>query len=412
VKFSELTFHDELSSWLQARFGLEGPAKLAESGFGLERLSKTFQPIIDQLTEIKVITIAGTNGKGECAYRIEQSLLAKNKNIALWTSPHLLSVCERMRFNGKDIDHSRCLELFRALEPLGQSLSYYEFLFLVFLYECKSQLPDVLILEVGLGGRLDAVNLLDAELSLVCSIGLDHQAILGDSLEKILYEKLGVTRSDKLCLTALDTQELRVLAKAWCKQRQVPIWDAFSKQQLSLNDPYPRRNQVLSAAVVGVFLEGPAFLQSFDSKTIKNDELSYPGRREVMTLGAQRFIFIGAHNIDGFRQAVQFWSQSGYPDEVLAAFSTRPRSDLDICVDLLAQTPVDMKKVMTTFEHPRALASEVVIELSNQTSGRVGFVSDWKSLINQEDAKTIAVTGSYYFIASFMRELLKRGASR
>ncbi|MFX3675808.1 MAG: hypothetical protein ACN6I6_02125 [bacterium] len=409
---STLEFHDELSHWLQIRFGAEGPGKLIESDAGLNRIAATFKPFLDQLKSPKVITVAGTNGKGETAYRIERQLLVQNKRVALWTSPHLLSVCERVRFDGKDIDVKRCMALFEKLEPLCEGLSYYEFLFLVFLQACIEEAPDVLLLEVGLGGRLDTVNLLDTDLALVCSIGLDHQAILGDSLEQILYEKLGICRRDKLCLTALDNPDLRAKAKNWCQAHGVPWWDAFAAKQLRLEDTYPRRNQILSSVAVGTFFDGAEFLNSFDSKTIKNDQLTFAGRREVMTLGVQRFIFIGAHNIDGFRQAVHFWSQAGYPDEIWSAFSNRPRADLNICVELLAQTPKQVKKIITTFDHARALTSDLAISLSNETSGRVEFVSDWKSLINQQDAKTIAIAGSYYFIASFMRELLLRGAIR
>ncbi|MBH49071.1 MAG: hypothetical protein CME71_12960 [Halobacteriovorax sp.] len=412
MNFSTLELHDELSHWLQVRFGAEGPGKLIESDAGLDRIAATFKPFLDQLKSPKVITVAGTNGKGETAYRIERQLLTQNKRVALWTSPHLLSVCERLRFDGKDIDVKRCMALFEKLEPLSKNLSYYEFLFLVFLQACIEQSPDVLVLEVGLGGRLDTVNLLDTDLALVCSIGLDHQAILGDTPEKILYEKLGVCRRDKLCLTALDDPRLRAQAKAWCQARSVPWWDGFEEKQLHLEDTYPRRNQVLSSAALGVFSGGADFLANFNSKTIKNDQLSFSGRREVMTLGAQRFIFIGAHNIDGFRQAVHFWSHTGFPDEIWSAFSNRPRADLSICVELLAQTPKHVKKIVTTFDHARALTSELASSLSNETSGRVEFVSDWKSLINQQDAKTIAIAGSYYFIASFMRELLLRGATR
>lgn len=412
---ADLMLHDQLSLWLSKRFGLEGTAMLGHGEAGLDRLRPIFESLKVKLSKVRIITIAGTNGKGETAYRLEQMLLKKNYTTALWTSPHLVSVCERMRFNGLDVEAKKCLEVFNAVYEQASSLSYYEFLFYSFLSLAAEELPDVLLLEVGLGGRLDAVNLLEAEISLICSIGRDHQAILGNTLDKILIEKLGVTRAGKICLSALDSEFLRTKAKEYCHNKNTKYWDCFSTNHLDQDDHYVRRNQVLARAAFMAFERGFDSLEKFDSKAIKSDNLSFPGRREVMTLGTLSFIFIGAHNIDGFRQAVKYWCSEGHPDEVWVSFSNRPRKDLNICTGLLRRLPKKVKKIFTFFEHPRALDVETLQELAGQSQGSIEFAKDWKQLIksieDQSDCK-IAVSGSYYFIGSLMRYLLERGAVR
>lgn len=407
----DLKAHDALASWLGQRFGVEGMAMVAKDGPGLDRIRSIFSPFIQKLSKSKVITIAGTNGKGETAYRLEKLLLANGLKVATWTSPHLVSVTERMRFNGSDVEATVLRNVFEQLEETGKNLSYYEFLFLSFLEVAASDDFEVLILEVGLGGRLDAVNLLDADLAAVCSIGRDHQAILGHSLEGILYEKLGVTRSGKWCLTALDSRFLRAKAKKWCDAQGVKWIDGFEKGFLSENDTYPRRNQVLAHMLYATF-KGNDLKNALCS--LKNTSESFPGRREVMTLGALSFIFIGAHNVDGFRQAIRLWCSEGHPDEIWTSFSARPEKDINACVAMLAKLPCKVRLVLSAFEHPRALDSQSLKRLAKTTEGRIEFEANWKDVLNlgEGSPRKIAIAGSYYFVGAVMRELIKRGSSR
>lgn len=407
----DLKAHDALAEWLGQRFGVEGMAMVAKDGPGLDRIRATFAPFIKKISKTKVITIAGTNGKGETAYRLEKLLLADDLKVATWTSPHLVSVTERIRFNGKDVEADRLHEVFLQLESVGKNLSYYEFLFLCFLELAANEKIDVLILEVGLGGRLDAVNLLDADISAVCSIGRDHQAILGNSLELILYEKLGVTRKGRPCLTTLDSSFLRAKAKKWCVAREVKLIDGFEQGYLAEEDTYPRRNQVLAQMLYATY-NGEDLKRSIDA--LKKVPESFPGRREVMTLGALSFIFIGAHNVDGFRQAIRLWCSEGHPDEIWTSFSVRPEKDINACVAMLAKLPCKVRLVLSAFEHPRALDSQSLERLAKTTEGRIEFEVNWKDALNLGDGspRKIAIAGSYYFVGAFMRELLKRGASR
>lgn len=408
---SYLSDHDALAAWLAERFGVEGTAMVNKDGPGLDRIRAIFSPYISALKTKKIVTIAGTNGKGETAYQLEQLLLKDAKKVALWTSPHLVSVTERMRFNGHEISAQECQQIFLELEGKGESLSYYEFLFLCFIKYCTHHEFDVLILEVGLGGRLDAVNLIDADVSAVCSIGRDHQAILGFKLEEILYEKLGVSRPEKPCVSALESKFLRSKTKDWCESHNVHWIDAFERGDLCATDAYPRRNQVVAHMLKSLVQEQ---FDSFDAKAIKNQNESFPGRREVMTLGALRFIFIGAHNVDGFRHMTQFWCEKGHPDEVWCSFSARPLRDLKACVALLAKLPKKIRHVLTPFEHPRAQSAESLQQLAATMDGRIEFEANWKELLlsDNKSARTIAIVGSYYFVGAVMRELLLRGSKR
>ncbi len=412
---ADLKALDQLDDWLFENFGYEGAAMLGLGEPGFDRLRPIFSPLISKLKNLKIITIAGTNGKGETAYRLESLLIKKNLRVALWTSPHLVSVVERMRFSGVEVQLEKCLKTFEDCNLKTAGLSYYEFLFYVFLTLAIEESPDVLVLEVGLGGRLDAVNLFDADISVITSIGRDHQAILGNTLSKILVEKLGVTRPNKICISGLESSYLRTKTREYTRINNILWWDAFDHKYLNSNDHYVRRNQVLAETCFMAMENGLQSLYQTDLSQIKNDDLSFPGRREVMTLGKLSFIFIGAHNIDGFRQAIKYWSSQGLPDEVWVSFSNRSRKDLNICTELISKLPKKVKKVFTFFEHTRALDLITLQELVQDSQGSIEFAKDWQQLIKKMDSnvvQTIAVSGSYYFIGSVMRFLLQQGSKR
>jgi len=145
------------------------------------------------------ITVAGTNGKGSNVALLEQVLLSAENKVAAYTSPHLLSYNERIRINGKNIDDESLCQAFSAVEKArGEtSLNYFEFSTLAALYLFKQIDLDIVVLEVGMGGRFDATNIVDADLAIISTIALDHTAQLGSTREAIGFEKAGIMRANK-----------------------------------------------------------------------------------------------------------------------------------------------------------------------------------------------------------------------
>lgn len=147
----------------------------------------------------KVIAVAGTNGKGSCVVFLEAILAAAGYRVGAYISPHLLRYNERIRINGEAIDDDILVAAF-AVVKMAQgniTLSYFEFGTLVALQIFKQMELDVLLLEVGLGGRLDAVNIIDADIAVISTISLDHMAQLGNTREEIGREKSGIMRKFK-----------------------------------------------------------------------------------------------------------------------------------------------------------------------------------------------------------------------
>lgn len=167
---------------------------------GLERVGLVADRLmLRNLAPAKVILVAGTNGKGSTCRYMEQCLLQGGYQVGVYSSPHVLDYTERVRINGQLLGEQAHCEAFSKVERARQeiSLSYFEFGTLAGIELLKGAKLDVIILEVGLGGRLDATNIVKPDVSVVTSVDFDHQGFLGSDLEKIGFEKAGVFRPQK-----------------------------------------------------------------------------------------------------------------------------------------------------------------------------------------------------------------------
>ena len=178
-----------------------------EIELGLDRVARVWELMGAGKPGRKVITVAGTNGKGTCVAALESLLCCAGKLVGCYTSPHLYRFNERVRIAGLPVDDS---ELCRAFAAIDQArgvilLSYFEFATLAAFYLFREADVEVAVLEVGLGGRLDAVNIIDADVAVITSISLDHTDWLGDDLETIGREKAGIMRRGKPAICA-DTR--------------------------------------------------------------------------------------------------------------------------------------------------------------------------------------------------------------
>ena len=169
---------------------------------GLERV-KSVAERLDLLQPAPYIfTVAGTNGKGTTCRTLEMILLAADKRVGVYSSPHLLRFTERVRINNQESTPSDTVKAFAAIEKArgDVSLTYFEYATLAALYQFKQAQLDIVILEVGLGGRLDATNIVDADIAIITSIGIDHVEYLGNTRERIGQEKAGIFKPKSIAV--------------------------------------------------------------------------------------------------------------------------------------------------------------------------------------------------------------------
>jgi dihydrofolate synthase/folylpolyglutamate synthase len=205
---------DTLPEWLAWQETLH----FTEVDPGLERIGQVWQRLDQEQTlPFKVVTIAGTNGKGSSVAILNSILCAAGYKTATYTSPHLLDYNERIVINGEACsDEAICLTFEQIDQARGDiSLTYFEFATLAAILLFCAQHVDIAILEVGMGGRLDAVNLFDADIALITPISLDHMQWLGNDVETIAYEKAGIIRAGRpvVCSEAKPAKSLLTYAK-------------------------------------------------------------------------------------------------------------------------------------------------------------------------------------------------------
>ncbi len=183
---------------------------------GLSRILPLAKQIQALQFPCPVITVAGTNGKGSCVKILESIYLAAGYRVGAYTSPQLLEFNERIRINGCNIDDVSLVSALAHIEQIRgeQSISFFEFTTLAALSIFQQSTLDVLLLEVGLGGRLDAVNVVEPDVAVVTSIGLDHQDWLGSSVEAIAREKAGIFRSAKPAICGQPNPPATLIAHA------------------------------------------------------------------------------------------------------------------------------------------------------------------------------------------------------
>ncbi|MBE0700480.1 MAG: glycoside hydrolase family 127 protein, partial [Acholeplasmataceae bacterium] len=178
----------------------------------LDRMQAAYQMLDIHLDDIKKIHVAGTNGKGSVCSYLTHVLMEAGYHVGTYTSPYLLKFNERLRYDFIDIEDQDLLESINFiydfneyfLKTFGETLSFFELLTLMSMRYFEMKQVDVIVMEVGLGGLLDATNVLNYDLSLICSIGFDHMRQLGNTLESIAYNKLGILKPGNHLITTVD----------------------------------------------------------------------------------------------------------------------------------------------------------------------------------------------------------------
>lgn len=404
-----MTIDEEMEVFLEKNFGYE---KFNPDLLQLEILCR---PLKSKLKEknVTIVTIGGTNGKGEVAHGLYDLFLRKGSHVGLWTSPHLLSLCERFQFSDGEITPIFLKDFLQRKIVIieGYSLSYYEYLFYCFLDLASSmEKLEIVILEVGLGGRQDAVNILDPHYTALTSLSHDHEEFLGDDLSMILKEKMAIGRRDAPFVFALEQKHLRDQMKSYCDEERIPSFDLFDLEIVSTKMLYDERNNLLSSFLFHVIERKDGTFE----RTFLDEKVSFRvsrGRRESLSKWGITFLFIGAHNLDGMIKMFDFIKsqKNMIVSECLVGFSVKKsRKILELLILLSENRSLLHKITSMNFPHHKSHTFTRGEKLFKSFRNSIDFIDDYNkkmkdlSLEKKED-RTILVTGSYYFIGTIQK---------
>lgn len=255
-----------------------------------------------------LITVAGTNGKGSCLALMEYLALGQNRRTGVFTSPHLFNFNERIRVDGADVSDATLVDALATIDAQRDpvSLTYFEFATLAALLIFARAGVDLVLLEVGLGGRLDAVNIADADVAVITSVGLDHTEWLGDDRETIALEKLGVARTGRPLVYGETDMPASIGTRA--EQQGIPLWRAGESFGVDDNAVYWRTPATqgcatADAAVLGrdnlataVQALGLAGVEPTREAVTTAAGLQWPGRAQYIESGGVAWYLDVGHN--------------------------------------------------------------------------------------------------------------------
>lgn len=300
------------------------------SKLGLERMQLALERLGNPERRLKVIHVAGTNGKGSTSAMLASILGMAGLRTGLYTSPYMDSFTNRFGLDGADICPEDLAALVSALKPLAEEvgLTQFEFITALALYYYAQSKVDALVLEVGLGGRFDATNVVRPALAVITNIGFDHMEVLGDTLGKIAFEKAGIIKQGVPVITAAEGEEALGVIGEVARQREAPlrlfgrdftatkrtaglegqsfayVGQATSLElNLGLLGPHQLHNAAL-AVDAALYLKGQGWPVSQLDIQRGLFAAKWPGRFEVMQR-SPLVIMDGAHNIHGVNALVK-----------------------------------------------------------------------------------------------------------
>jgi dihydrofolate synthase/folylpolyglutamate synthase len=413
-----------LAQWLEF-IGRQHPDAIA---LGLERVREVLSRL-DLRIGCPVVTVAGTNGKGSVCAMLECILQVSGRRVGLYTSPHLLRYNERVRIAGQEVPDAPLVQAFAAVEQArdGVPLTYFEYGTLAAFWLFARADLDALVLEVGLGGRLDAVNVLDADCAVITSIGLDHMEYLGGSREAIGREKAGIFRPGRVAVVAdprppaslLDASaqvggQLLLLGRDFSYHAHAGQWDFRGPAggRAALGHPALRgARQLRNAAAALATLDALRERLPVSMQEVRRGlaEVVLPGRFQVLP-GRPQVILDVAHNPEAAQVLAENLGGAGYAADTIAVFGML--RDKDIAGVALQLAPRVTRWHLGTLAGPRGMHAGELARILSTAGIRApmiahGGVADALAAARGEAGENdkIVAFGSFLTVADVMQAL-------
>jgi len=406
----------------------------SEIELGLERVSTVYQRLVTSPIARKIITVAGTNGKGSSICFLDSILRAAGYKVACYTSPHLFTYNERIQINGIPVSDQELCDIFDKIDTarIDQSgteisITYFEFGTLAALLLMAEHDLDVAILEVGLGGRLDAVNIIDADIALITAIDLDHEAWLGSNKEKIAIEKAGIMRhlrpvvcsdanapkSITACATKIDAP-LYSLHSEYNYLIHETSWDWIGLTQNRFSLPFlPLKGIHQYSNISGVLMVLTLLNNEYPiSQNQLRDGIlssSINGRLERIP-GKINTIIDVAHNPHSTRALADFLNENKCPGNIRIVTGMMSDKNIHSIVKILTEQCVSW--YVTDLSIERAISASDLIDIINEVDADAQCFAYTRAKLAYQQAirdshenDQIVIFGSFYLLHDLQSEL-------
>ncbi|HFI0458361.1 TPA: folylpolyglutamate synthase/dihydrofolate synthase family protein [Streptococcus suis] len=405
-----------LENWLNTKQGQVFRYKMEKIEYALELLE-------NPQFAVPVIHVAGTNGKGSTIAFMRQLFQAHGLRVGSFVSPHMVSVHDRICIDSQPIsDHDfqhylqKVYDLEQEVAARYEPFRYFEVMVLIMFLYFQDQQPHVALVEVGIGGLLDTTNVVAPALSVITSIGMDHQDLLGSTLGEIAEQKAGIIKENIPVVLGPLFPETTAICCQIALDKQAPVYQfgqeftyktgQFSNADIDLSElvlglagPHQEEN---AAVALKAFLLYMASIQKDIQPQLIQQALaqtSWPGRLELVVQEPTIYLD-GAHNVPAIERLIEFIQEQEEPVTIL--FSALRRKDFQEMLELLEERLPHTPLVLTSFAYDGALSEE-------NRQGRE-YVEDYRAFIENwqsSEQGILIVTGSLYFISE-VRQMFKK----
>ena len=410
----------EVEKWLHSRIGLNFRS-------GLGRMQRAVDLLGNPEETYPIIHVTGTNGKGSTIAFMRELFVSHGKKVGTFTSPHIVSIHDRICINGEPISDDDFISLAEQVKTMEQrllethdQLSFFELLTLIALLYFKEQKVDLVLLEVGIGGLLDTTNIVTGEIAIITSIGLDHQETLGDSLVAIAEQKAGIFKSGKSAVIANLAQEAQLVCQRTATDLGVSLYQAdqdfsfrngnfsssladFNHLILGLEGAYQEENAALALQAFLLFMAQRNEKVNQEAVRAALQATKWAGRLEAVT---EHIYLDGAHNLPALERLVEFIQekiQQGYQPQIL--FGALKRKDYSGMLTYLTEHLPDADLYVTSFDYQGSLEEQDFGDYTSIASYRE-FIDTFEASAGEKDL--LFVTGSLYFISEVRDCLMKQ----
>ena len=355
---------------------------------GLDSIRKVCAALGDPQDALRIVHVAGTNGKGATCALVESTLRAAGFRTGRYTSPHLVSLTERFMLNGTPVDEQMLDEVYASI-PDAQGLTYFELLTAIAFELYRRELTDYLVLETGLGGRLDATNVVKRpQVCVITRIGLDHCDWLGGSLREIAAEKGGIIKDGVPVVLGAMPDEARETLERIAAERNAPcvyapeaVRESDIPGSFALAGKFNRENALTALAALKVLGVGREAVEKGFASVV------WPGRFHRIEKWGKRFVVDGAHNPPAMRALVDSLKEER--DFPVRAAVCGFCGDKDVPANLALLREVAGSGIAVPIRNPRSLAPGETAKLMREA----GFsaVAECETL---EEALSLAPDGT------------------
>jgi len=405
-----------------------------EIDLGLERIRIVAEKMQVTRPAPFIISVAGTNGKGSSVAMLASILKEAGYNVGTYTSPHILAFNERIQINGTPVTDKQIVEAFDSIENQRQEtkLTYFEFSTLAALTIFNQAELDVVVLEVGLGGRLDAVNVVDADAALITAIDIDHIDWLGDDRNVIAVEKAGIMREGRICVCSDPKPPQSLLDYAAnlkvnfsCLTRDFSYSNNSENNQawqflnlVSPDEPVTFAKPGLqgefqiqnASGVIALLLKIKEKLEvTLEAMSDGLQKVEHAGRMQSLQVNDQAWLIDVAHNPQSAQALADYLNQQPVDDNRVAVFSAL--SDKDMLPMVKAITPFVKKWVIADLKIPRSTKLEelrkILLSAEVQENDVLEFESMAKAVnhVQQSKNQNVLVWGSFFTVSQVLNVL-------